>query len=316
MLSTKIINKNVIDQIQVLRDLLNIDLSKKKSVLIKSPLRRDDNPSFAIFKNSKSGVIFYKDFSTGESGNIYKLAMQLINNEGHNYTYSQILSMLYNKSRDIIISSIEQVEKDYEKDYVFNVKFRGFTPRDIEYWKQYYIDTKRLTKYNIHSVREYVFKKKDREYKSNVSPNDLTFFFECNNGRGKIYKPLSDTRFINIGSIPYLGLLPKQRYQTTIITKSLKDVMVYDVLKYYAIASNSEGSLISDETLDIIFSNSDKIFINYDSDTTGIRESGKLASRHGFNEIFFKSENSKDISDYIKEFGYEKTLTDLKKQLI
>ena len=57
--------------------------------LINSPLRKDKNPSFGIYYRNNS--IRYKDFATGESGNIFNLLMTK-----HHLNYRDTLSMIYN----------------------------------------------------------------------------------------------------------------------------------------------------------------------------------------------------------------------------
>ncbi len=44
---------------------------------IKSPLRKDNNPSFCIYKSKRSDNIYWKDFATGEGGSVRDLQERL-----------------------------------------------------------------------------------------------------------------------------------------------------------------------------------------------------------------------------------------------
>ena len=59
--------KRELPDVEVALKYLNIT---RYPTLVNSPLRKDDKPSFSIFLTEDKSVMF-KDFATGESGNIY-----------------------------------------------------------------------------------------------------------------------------------------------------------------------------------------------------------------------------------------------------
>jgi hypothetical protein len=98
-----------------------------------------------------------------------------------------------------------------------------------------------------------------------------------------------------------------------ILTKSLKDVMVYRLLGYNAISLQGEANKLSSELVNKLYKRFDNIIVNYDNDNEGIKGSVRLNKQYSFKYFFIDEE--KDISDYCKKYGLEKTKEMIKNKL-
>ena len=103
--------------------------------------------------------------------------------------------------------------------------------------------------------------------------------------------------------------LPKQG-DLLVITKSMKDVMCLYDLGITAIAPNSETLFISEEELENLSKRFKVISVLYDQDKAGKANMAKI--RKIYPDLFYfvipKNLNAKDISDFYKKYGRDRTL--------
>ena len=71
---------NKISQYELFSYYLGCDF--KSGVVMNSPLRQDDKPSFSIFTDRK-GTLRFKDFGTGDTGDCFTLIQQLFGIDFH-----------------------------------------------------------------------------------------------------------------------------------------------------------------------------------------------------------------------------------------
>lgn len=275
--------------------------------VMQSPLRHDKNPSFSIFKSTKTGNLLFKDLSTGESGNCIKYVMLK-----ENLTYRKTILKIYN---DIIKNNLKistkgiEIKEDYNNvDTIISVYKKNFTKVDDEYWGQYSIDRLDLKEYNIFPIESYLI-------------NDIQsswFYTKLNPGyayqiynKYKLYKPLENKKYkwiTNCSAYDIQGLEQlKYNSDTLIITKSLKDVIILNKIGYNAIAASSENTDIPKNIIDHLKSKYSNIIIFYDNDEAGIKGANKIAQKYNLKTIFIPDTNIKDISDYTKEYGLDKS---------
>jgi hypothetical protein len=103
--------------------------------LICSPLRPDRHPSFKLYRD-REGEIRYKDFSTGESGDMYRLLQQL---------------RVTNDEFDHILTVNKVKEKEPS---TLAVATRPFERRDVEYWNSHGVSMEMIRKSRTHAVSE------------------------------------------------------------------------------------------------------------------------------------------------------------------
>lgn len=137
----------------------------------------------------------------------------------------------------------------------------------------------------------------------------------------KIYRPLASkyTKWrSNLTNEDVQGLseLPKEGGSILIITKSLKDVMVLHEMGFNAIAAASETTFIPEDILATLSTKWSKILILYDRDATGMSNARKLSKKYGYDAFFIhKSFKAKDISDAVRDNGFDKVKQWLTKTL-
>lgn len=105
-------------------------------------------------------------------------------------------------------------------------------------------------------------------------------------------------------------MIPKNGGDLLVITKSLKDVMVFYELGITAIAPNSENLFVSDKQLEKLKKYFKNIVVFYDNDIAGVSGMNKIKKSYPELKFIFipRKYEAKDISDYYKKYGKEKTL--------
>ena len=289
-----------------------------------SPLRKDNTPTCSFYKN-KSGELIFKDFNGSFYGNFINVVM-----EKFHVNYHQALKIiaedfgLSNKHVDREIQPIKPsttVFKD-EGPADIRIEVKDFTIAELQWWKSYGITPDILKKYNVYSCQN-VFLNGDlfkTEYKDN-------FMFGYYGGKKdklelwRIYFPKQSTyRFLTnwpARKIQGYKQLPKIG-KLCVITKSMKDVMCLYSLGINAIAPNSENLFISDSVLEDLKKRFKYIVVFYDHDLPGLQNMQKIKNRHKELIYFYipRHYKTKDISDFHKKYGRDKTLKFIKESIL
>ena len=284
---------------------------------INSPLRKDDCPSFSLFYNKK-GDIYWKDFGSGKYGGIWNLVMEL-----YSLTYYQAIVQVY---KDMILgmSPIQSTidinsYKRERKSKSMTVDYRQLEKYDSEYWLDRYETTQRLMKFfNVYTVQS-VYIENNRLWENNRYNPIYQYLFS--DGSFKCYRPYASKGYKwtgNAKSNIIMGWeqLPNHHLDTLIITKSLKDCIVYRTLGYFAISPIAEGVYFNNEQIKLIKSKADNILVNCDFDYTGVRQTNYL-KQFGFKYFFISTcrcdKSEKDVSDYLNKNGLNSTIKLLNK---
>lgn len=269
-----------------------------------SPLRKDETPSFSIYKNN-NGELMYKDFSTGESGDIIKFTMNYFNISRR----SAIFKCLSDAFRSILSNDLLKVIPKYtyqKKVASIAIKTVPFNKADIEYWGQFNIQIDTLNKYHVVAASHVWVNDKLLWVRNDKEP----IYAYLAEDKIKIYRPYSErknkwicntTSNIIFGedNLPWLSDL-------LIITKALKDVMVLHELGYNAISPNGETTLLNRSQIEQLQKRFKKIIVLLDNDNAGIKAANKYNEQYNLKTIFLPGKD-KDISDYIKNNGIENT---------
>jgi len=284
---------------------------------LNSPLREDKNPSWSLFK-SRNGDLMYKDFATGESGNVITLVRNLFN-----LTYKKAMEKIWSdmitceKMKNGFVRSAP--ERVYKSKTTISIKRKYFTRRDDQYWGSYGLDRDTLKQFNVYPISEFWINDMPQSfYYTDDNPMYAYKMFD----KFKIYRPLSkykkDKWRNNCGSYDLQGLeqLP-DKGGLLIITKSLKDVMVLYKYGYTSVAPQSENSTIPKAVMDNLKSRFDDIIIFFDYDEGGIRGAESLRKKFDLDKTFIPKHyldiyGIKDISDFAKEMSEDKTIELLK----
>lgn len=311
-------------------DIYSFYLNKKITKLpisFNSPLRKDDNPSFGLFvKNNK---VLWKDFTLNEGGDVYKLIQKLY---GLNF-YKVLIKI----KKDLIdnkqvktqnnISLIENIRNIYIQPYFY--KPDNIPQSYYDYWNQYKVITPKILINNNVKAIKYAFINYSMNYKYKDDNIIIGYNWKYKNKiYHKLYFPLtsnkkfmSDFRGVSRYLIHNLNRINKIA-NYIIITKSVKDNMVFEGLGYNAISIQNEGIIIPDKIIEYLNIYYKRIYVFYDNDYDKQKNWGQLAAKklisehpHLLNRKIDGRYKVTDISDFIKKYDKEKTINILK-QLI
>lgn len=309
---------------------------------ILSPIRRDISPTFVLFIPDDKDEVFFKDFAW-VGGNVFKFVrLYALYQEGKTLkNQTEIIKYLDNKlglgifdesnkgNKELI--SIKIDEKFFAAKRVIRFKSRDFTERDLQYWKNYSINEETLKLFDVRSVHKLLNEKNEVIY--TVGRSTLTFAYVMFN-KVKLYRPEEVPEFKWRNTCPgyYLqGLEQVKKYglknKKLIITKSLKDVMVfYEFLKdkYDIIAPHSETYIFTDTEINWMKRHYKKVFIIYDFDLAGVTGANKLKKKDmQYFTVLFVSTNRirvngrlKVIDKDISDFAFKRKDEIIKKHLI
>ncbi|TXG80984.1 MAG: hypothetical protein E6R13_07160 [Spirochaetes bacterium] len=277
----------------------------------KSILRKDKIPSLNFYYNA-SNRLCYKDFGHSQ-GNVFEFVKNL-----HECSYFEALQII-NKDFNLglgnsSISSLptptfkkESTILKPEKTTLIQVKVQNFTDFDIQYWLSYGITKETLVLYNVYSVSQVYLNKQLRFVYTKDNP---IYAFVFNN-KVKVYRPFSNLKWLNnAGANVLQGIdqLPETG-ELLIITKSLKDVMLFKELNFNAIAPQGESMAFDFSVIEDLKKRFNKIVVVYDNDDPGVRFSIKLTSTLNLKYWNIpKQYEEKDPTDFYKKYGKEETI--------
>lgn len=270
--------------------------------MFKSPLRRDKRPTANFYYHQNT--LFYKDFNH-IAGDAIKI-VQLLYNLDYYQAINRIAEDLGVKDNkpvfQIAFNPIQ--EKKKTSIIVYGDKWKKHY---LDYWKQYYITKEVLLKYNVQPVKYLWINERIHFIRRNSL--ELIFDYKFTNEERKIYFPQRNTnRFLcNTNRIQGFRQLPPTD-EIVVITKSLKDVMVLSLFGIPAIAPQSE-ICITEELYTHLEKRFKLIICNYDKDYKGVQAANQMKKKYGIPAIMLHNnkEDEKDISDYIKKYGFDTT---------
>jgi hypothetical protein len=259
----------------------------------------------------------WKDQATGKTGNVIQFVSELFN-----INYDDALQKVI---KDIDLNNIKITEEGlyiqqlYSKlKTIISVQKKYFTEKDDEYWEQYFISREILKKYNVYPIHTFWV----NDIPSNLfyTKKQPIYAYQVFD-KFQIYSPYASRKNkfrtnTTIYDIHGLEQLPKYG-KLLIITKSKKDVMVFDRLGYNSIAPVGENTPIPDTIMQNLKDRFNRIIIFYDNDLPGMKGAKKLAEQYSL-EMFYLPINYnlmfkiKDISDFIKQFRITRTKEILK----
>lgn len=298
----------------------NLDSIEKP---FRSEFYNDNNPDCWIYKSSNN-QLKYKDFGTGENYTIIGYIQRK-----YNCTFKECLTIISNDfklSKSKIIVNKETKLLNFEENIPNNrvridILSQSFNHNDFCYWSRYKIPLELLQDYNIYSARQVHLIRKDKITIYNYTKQNPIYAYRFTNEEGycyKIYFPYSPNkkykwlfngRNHNIEGISQLSLTG----DLLIITKSLKDVLIYRLLGIDAISLQGEANILSPIMAEQLSKRFKTILVNLDEDKIGIESSNKMYELYSFKYYFI--EDHKDISDYIEFHTIQQTKDMLKRKI-
>ena len=284
--------------------------------VIKSPLRKDNHPSFGVY--SPNGIeVNYIDFSTQDKGRIFTLLSKL-----WGIPLSKVYQRVYNdftKSKSVECIKISTPEVKIRKSGVNNIKLeckvRQWEDYDIAYWESFGIPLEWLRYAEVYPISHKIVTKGEQKY---VFGADKYAYAYVEHKEGKvtlkIYQPFNKAGFkwANNHDKSVISLWTKvpKKGDKICICSSLKDALcLWANTGIPALAIQGEGYPVSTTAINELKQRYSKVYICLDNDETGIRDAVKLASETGFtNVVIPQFEGGKDISDLYKIKGRDNFL--------
>jgi hypothetical protein len=289
-----------------------------------SDLRSDNNPSCSIKALAKG--LYYKDFATGDGYDCFSYVQKYMKvkfNEDLNFqetlkVISTDMGFIKKVQNKKIIPSLNYVglpDRFDRYDTIIRIKKRKWQDYDI-YWDKYHLNRDILNFYNVVPITDFWISKNNSDLINiyTEKDNDLAYSYEHGNGMRKILRPYAERMNKWVSNIPrnvFSGWNQlEQKADILIVTKSLKDCMVWRLFGINAISPQSEVMFLNENQFELLTMKFDKIILNYDNDDQGLKSMNRFSQQFGI-KSFIMPDGIKDISDYISIEGYDKT-----KQLI
>lgn len=264
--------------------------------------REETNPGYYLYY--KNGRMMYYDCV--ESRTLSRLIMEV-----NGWSFKDFIGNLKQdfSARLITPSKIKKLPKieSKPKHTEIKIKTRDWNQEDLNYWIQFGITKEILDTFNVKPISYYWIN--DFLYVAFKYHYSYDFYTENGLFRRKLYAPLEKKKkWINNGGAICQGesMLPYEG-DLLIITKSLKDVMTLYSLGITAIAPPSESSFLPLGYYNKQKERFKKIVLFFDNDQTGIKKAKKFSEEYNLPYIYIPEGEEKDISDYRKIHGEEKT---------
>lgn len=294
---------------------------KEIPCVINSPLRLDRNPSFGIYY-SKTGRVYYKDFSNKESGSLFDLLSLLWKT-----TLLETLNIISNDLEKFSTAAIKNIKSKrcYNKvksNTTLQCKVREWKEHDVEYWKSFGISLKWLKYAEVYPISHILVSKEDSRY--TITADKYAYaYVEHKEGNTtlKIYQPFNDKGFKwkNKHDRSVISLWTKipKKGDNLCICASLKDALcLWANCNIPAIAVQGEGYNMSETAIKELKNRYKNIYILFDNDEAGLIDGEKLSKSTGFTNIVLPNiDGCKDISDLFKHLKNKKQFQQILLQL-
>jgi len=269
---------------------------------------RDEKEASASLKKDAHGIFWLKDFGKGTK------AMNAIDLVMENYS-CDFIKALKICSEELGLST--KLNENKETEFYFNKKKlikKKFSKDELTYWGND-ISEQLLNKFKIYSLKGYEnLKSRSNYYLFLYGPYDGSW--------AKINKPHDlKNRFFQIGKKTQnfiFGLEQLPLYvNDLIIAAGEKDVINLYKQGYHAVCFSSESAMISEEQISLLKSKCENLFICYDIDEGGIKNTQKIISDYSFikpiqlpnelkEKIDFRGNPCVDVTDFFRFFSKER----------
>lgn len=292
---------------------------------IKSPFHVDEYPSFYI--SNKNGNYKHCDLADSKYfGDCFDLVQQL-------FGLNSLMEALEKVDLDFGLGIGNVPKKDYKRvvqnfsklppkpPVILEPIFRSFTLRELEWWNRLLQSKDDLVKENIYAI--------ETLYKNGrlveIKKHEMAFayhFPEIN--KWKIYFPeRSKQEGKWLSNMPTSIVEGKEQLiggKKGIIQKSRKDRMVCQKLfPYVCSVQNETRSAFVDEFRDFLDFNLEEVFIFFDSDEAGKKNSRLITETFNYKHLntpdHLLQHGIKDISGWVYHSGYEQAEKFLKERL-
>ena len=278
-------------------------------IVINSPLREDNKPSFGLYTLDDKKVHYY-DFSTKDKGGLFDLLMKYWG-ESYKATLMRVWEDLPNFSNTNVKLNNTTKKKTYQSLKSRNIdlqcKVREWRDYDLDYWASYGISLEWLKYADIYPISHKIVIRDNQRYVFGADKYAYAYV-ERKEGKVtlKIYQPFNkggykwsnrhDRSVISLWTkVPEFG-------DRICICSSMKDALcLWANTGIPSLAIQGEGYGMSDTAINELKRRYKHIYILLDNDETGLLDAEKLAQTTGFTNIVLPQFNGgKDVSDLFK----------------
>jgi len=321
MISTKNLklNENDIPSTWVFEYYLDLpERLSGQNVKIKSIFNPGERtPSMWIFFDQVNNQYKYKDFSTGNYGSKIDLIKEIFNLDYSKAVFKIVQD--YNKftlDKGVYNQSVFKQQAKYKVDYCHE---RSWNKLDQRFWLSFNVGKSMLDEYNVKALEYYNMSKDDEDGVKTlqISNPKLYGYFDKDGEVYKIYQPgHKKYKFIKVKA--YLQGFDQLSYNQPylVICSSLKDAMCLKQFGYNleVIAPDSENTVIKPYIIENLKNKYKKVITLFDNDAAGVNAINKYKSLYDIDG--FHLTLSKDLSDAVCEYGFDKVHHELKELLI
>lgn len=243
-----------------------------------SPLRVDRNPSFSLFPSRKylDREYMWKDNATGRSGDIFTLVWYMYPKSCKSKLDAVNLVMgdfglgPHIDAGQKIVQYIAKPRFDTE----ILIKSMAMDATDMKFWIQFHIGEQQLNRYNVTRLHHYWLAKEQQIPSYPLKGHGYAYRIW---DRYQLYFPHDDKKYKFRSSYDdrHLPGFLQLRYQhpMVLLTKSTKEVMMFDSFGYEAVASRGEHCRVPNQYLDYLKSKYKEVVVWQDNDgKTGAEE--------------------------------------------
>lgn len=247
----------------------------------------------------------YKCFGCGVVGTGIQYVM-----DKYHVTFTEALTIIFNDfgllTHNFNKVSLELIGLPQKPKPITNIKIksRTFLQKDIYYWKQFNISIDICKAYNVKPITHYWID----DYQFEMKKDELAYSLLVNE-RFKIYKPYNKEYkwFSNLNNQDIFGYDQlDENKDLLIITKSLKDCMVFRSININAISPQSEQSFIPEDILNRLKKEYKKIIIWFDNDTSGIMGASRYSEKYDIPYYILQDKYSKDPAELVNNNGIDR----------
>jgi hypothetical protein len=278
-----------------------------------SPLRGeeakdfDDRPSFGIFisKRRKDVEYMWKDQGKGIHGDIFDLVRRLYR------LPTRILAIVkvrgdFGMGPGMDCTKVKLFKPQVSPSFKIRVSSRAFRPEHLSYWIRYNITVPILNYYLVTNIGMYwTF----LEQESPKFPRSAGYAYRIWD-RYQLYFPYEnpDFKFRNDFDERHLLGFCQLRFNSDllVITKALKDVMMFRSFGIEAVAPRGEHTMIPENFMELFKQRYKYIVVIMDND--GKHKADEYVTSYGcFKTEIPLSTNTKDPTDHCAQYGYRVT---------
>lgn len=278
--------------------------------VIVSPLRQDRNPSLSIFESKLNpGLLMFRDFGTGEHGNLYTLLGKMWNASFH-----EVLSRIDRDMPEPVELKRNRIKVYRKSAGKVEVKVREWREYDLDWWASFGISFPWLKFGDIYPISHIIFTK--GEVSHAIPAEKYAYaYVERKDGKVslKIYQPLStEYKWMSKHDSSVWDLWTKipERGENLIITSSRKDALcIWANTGIPSLSLQGEGYLPKEHAVQQLKDRYTNIYVLYDNDFQSEENHGRMygkaiAEKFNLIQIEIPEEyKSKDPSDLFKNHG-------------